>query len=172
MPELSTEECRRWAQRRVAVVNHALRGIPEDRVRFHTCYSIDIGPRVHDMPLKDIADIFLQVKAAAYSFEYSNPRHEHEHHFWEDFKLPDGKILIPGMVSHTTHLVEHPELVAERVVRYANIVGRENLIAGVDCGFAAVPRPDGSLDIQREIIWAKLQALTEGARLASKKLWG
>lgn len=168
-PDASLEDCRRWAERRVEVVNRAIGDIPADKVRFHTCYSIDIGPRVHDMPLADIVDIMLKVKAGAYSFEASNPRHEHEYHVWEKVKPPAGALLIPGVISHTTNLVEHPALVAERIVRYARIVGRENVIAGADCGFAAAARE--VQDIHPTVVWAKFEALSDGARIASKELW-
>jgi 5-methyltetrahydropteroyltriglutamate--homocysteine methyltransferase len=167
-PEASIEDCRRWARRRVEVLNYALRGIPEDRVRFHTCYSIDIGPRVHDMDLEHVVDIMLEVNAGAYSFEASNPRHEHEYHVWERVPLPEGKIVIPGVVSHTTNLVEHPDLVAERILRFARIVGPEQVIAGADCGFAAIARFEP--DIHPEVALAKLRALGEGARRASAQL--
>jgi 5-methyltetrahydropteroyltriglutamate--homocysteine methyltransferase len=168
-PELSLEDCRRWMEQRAEVLNYSLRDIPADRVRFHTCYSIDMGPRIHDMPLKDMVDIMLKIDAGAYSFEASNPRHEHEYHLWEDVKLPEGKVLIPGVISHTTNLIEHPELVAERIVRYANIVGRENVIAGADCGFAATART--RQDIHPTVAWEKLRSLAEGAKLASAELW-
>jgi 5-methyltetrahydropteroyltriglutamate--homocysteine methyltransferase len=128
-----------------------------------------MGPRVHDMELKDIVDIILKIRAGAYSFEAANPRHEHEWKVWKNVKLPDGKILIPGVISHSTILVEHPELVAERIVRYANVVGRENVIAGSDCGFATFA---GSKEVHPSIVWAKFQALSDGARIASKELWG
>jgi 5-methyltetrahydropteroyltriglutamate--homocysteine methyltransferase len=165
----SVEECRKWAEIRVEALNHALRGIPEDKVRFHTCYSINIGPRVHDMELKHFVDVMLKIRAGAYSFEAANPRHEHEWRVWEGVKLPAGKSIIPGVISHTTVLVEHPELVAERIQRYAGAVGRENVIAGADCGFATIAT---SREIHPTIVWAKLKSLTEGARLASKALWG
>jgi 5-methyltetrahydropteroyltriglutamate--homocysteine methyltransferase len=168
-PDLSLEDVRRWMQQRAEMVNYALKGIDPEVVRFHTCYSIDMGPRVHDMPLKDLVDIMLSIDAGAYSFEASNPRHDHEYHVWEQVKLPDGKVLIPGVISHTTNLVEHPELVAERIVRYAKIVGRENVIAGADCGFAATART--RQDIHPTVAWVKFQALVEGAALASKELW-
>ena len=122
-PDLSVADCRKWAAERIEVINDSIRGIPPEKVRFHTCYSIDVGPRIHEMALKDIVDIMLKINAGAYSFEAANPRHEHEYHVFERVKLPDGKILIPGMISHTTNLVEHPELVAERIVRFAKIVG-------------------------------------------------
>src|SRR4029434_642018 len=115
----------------------SIRGIPSEKVRFHTCYSIDVGPRIYEMEMKDIVDIILKINAGAYSFEAANPRHEHEYHVFEHGKLAECKILIPGVISHTTNLVEHPELIAERIQRYANLVGRENVIAGADCGFAA-----------------------------------
>ena len=167
-PGVSIAEARSWASLRVEALNHALRGIPEERVRFHTCYSINMGPRIHDMELKELVDIMLRVRAGAYSFEAANPRHEHEWKVWKDVKLPDGKSLIPGVISHTTVLVEHPELVAERLVRYASVVGRENVIAGADCGFASFA---SSREMHPSIVWAKLGALSEGARLATKELW-
>ncbi|HWN12149.1 MAG TPA: hypothetical protein VNO50_23170, partial [Pyrinomonadaceae bacterium] len=136
-PELSVTDCRRWAAQRVEAINDSLRDIPPEKVRFHTCYSIDVGPRIHEMELKDIVDIMLQIRAGAYSFEAANPRHEHEYHVFEQVKLPEGTVLIPGVISHTTNLIEHPELIAERIVRFARLVGRENVIAGADCGFAA-----------------------------------
>jgi 5-methyltetrahydropteroyltriglutamate--homocysteine methyltransferase len=167
-PEASIADCRKWAEVRVAALNHALRDIPPEKVRFHTCYGINMGPRIHDMELKDIVDIILKIHAGAYSFEAANPRHEHEWKVWKDVKLPEGKILIPGVISHSTILVEHPELVAERIVRYAEIVGRENVIAGSDCGFATFA---GSKEVHPSIVWAKLKALGDGARIASKQLW-
>ena len=168
-PDATVEQCRRWAAVRVEALNHALRGIPEDRIRYHTCYSINMGPRLHDMELKDIVDVILKVHAGAYSFEASNPRHEHEWRVWEAVKLPEGKVLIPGFITQSTVLVEHPELVAERILRFAKVVGRENIIAGADCGFATFA---GSLEIHPSIVWAKFNALVEGARLATKELWG
>jgi len=167
-PEASVADCRKWAEVRVAALNHALRDIPPERIRFHTCYGINMGPRIHDMELKDIVDIILKIRAGAYSFEAANPRHEHEWKVWKDVKLPEGKILIPGVISHSTILVEHPELVAERIVRYADIVGRENVIAGSDCGFATFA---GSKEVHPSIVWAKLKALSDGARIASIQLW-
>jgi 5-methyltetrahydropteroyltriglutamate--homocysteine methyltransferase len=135
-PTSTVAECRRWAQARVDALNHALRGIPRERVRFHTCYSINMGPRVHDMALKDIVDVILKVNAGAYSFEAANPRHDHEWRVWKDVTLPEGAVLIPGVITQSTVLVEHPELVADRIERFASVVGRENVIAGADCGFA------------------------------------
>ena len=169
-PNLSVADCRTWAARRVEAINYSLRGIPREKVRFHTCYSIDVGPRVYDMELKDIVDILLTINAGAYSFEAANPRHEHEYHVFEQVRPPDGTILIPGVISHTTNLVEHPELIAERIVRYAKIVGRENVIAGADCGFAASGIRFN--DVHPSVVWLKLAAMTEGARLATRQLWG
>jgi 5-methyltetrahydropteroyltriglutamate--homocysteine methyltransferase len=160
-PGLSVAECRAWAARRVETINHALRGIPPERVRFHTCYSIDVGPRVHDMALKDIVDVLFQIKAGALSFEAANPRHEHEYHVFEQSKPPAGMVLIPGVISHTTNLVEHPELIAERIVRFARIVGRDNVIAGADCGFAASGIRFN--DTHPSVAWLKFAALAEGA---------
>jgi 5-methyltetrahydropteroyltriglutamate--homocysteine methyltransferase len=167
-PEASIADCRKWAEMRVEALNHALRNIPLEKIRFHTCYGINMGPRIHDMELKDIVDIVLKIRAGAYSFEAGNPRHEHEWKVWKNAKLPDGKILIPGVISHSTVLVEHPELVAERLVRYASVVGRENVIAGSDCGFATFA---GSKEVHPSIVWAKFKSLSEGARIASKELW-
>jgi 5-methyltetrahydropteroyltriglutamate--homocysteine methyltransferase len=168
-PDLSVDDCRKWAEERVEAINESIRGIPPEKVRFHTCYSIDVGPRIHEMALKDIVDIMLKINAGAYSFEAANPRHEHEYHVFEQVKLPDGKILIPGVISHTTNLVEHPELVAERILRFAKIVGRENVIAGADCGFAASALRFN--DTHPSIAWLKFAALAEGARLATRELW-
>ena len=167
-PDLDVAACRKWAELRVEALNSALAGIPEDRIRFHTCYSINMGPRIHDMQLKDIADIILKVRAGAYSFEASNPRHEHEWEDWKRAKIPDGKILIPGVITQSTVLVEHPELVAQRLERYAGIVGRERVIAGADCGFASFA---GSNEVHPSIVWAKFKALVDGARIASGRLW-
>jgi len=169
-PTLSVEQCRKWAELRVEVLNYALRDIPPEQVRFHTCYGINIGPRIHDMPLQDIIDIMLKINAGAYSFEAANPRHEHEWRVWESVKLPEAKVLIPGVISHTTNLIEHPELVAERLVKYANIVGRERVIAGSDCGFSSFASSEP--EIHPTVVWAKFQAMAEGARLASQQLWG
>ena len=168
-PEASIEDCRKWAELRIAALNHALRDIPTEKIRFHTCYGINMGPRIHDMELKDIVDLILTIRAGAYSFEAANPRHEHEWKVWKNVKLPDGKILIPGVISHSTILVEHPELVADRIIRYAEIVGRDNVIAGSDCGFATFA---GSKEVHPSIVWAKLKALSDGAQIASKQLWG
>src|SRR5215471_3197349 len=168
-PEASIADCRKWAELRIAALNHALRDIPPEKVRFHTCYSINMGPRIHDMELKDVVDLILKINAGAYSFEAANPRHEHEWKVWENVKLPAGKTIIPGVITHSTVLVEHPELVAERIVRYAKAVGRENVIAGADCGFATFA---GSKEVHPSIVWAKFQSLAEGAKIASQRLWG
>jgi 5-methyltetrahydropteroyltriglutamate--homocysteine methyltransferase len=167
-PTSTVADCRRWAETRVEALNHALRGIPRDRVRFHTCYSINMGPRVHDMQLRDIVDVLLKVRAGAYSFEAANPRHEHEWKVWKDVTLPEGALLIPGVITQSTVLVEHPELVAERIERFASVVGRERVIAGADCGFASFA---GSTEIHPTVVWAKLKALVDGAHLASQRLW-
>jgi 5-methyltetrahydropteroyltriglutamate--homocysteine methyltransferase len=168
-PRATVEDCRRWAEVRVEALNHALRGIPRDRVRFHTCYSINMGPRVHDMALRDVVDVILKVRAGAYSFEAANPRHEHEWRVWQGVKLPDDAVLIPGVITQSTVLVEHPELVADRIGRFASVVGRERVIAGADCGFASFA---GNTEIHPTIAWAKLAALVEGARLATRELFG
>jgi 5-methyltetrahydropteroyltriglutamate--homocysteine methyltransferase len=164
----SIEDCRKFIALRVEAVNHALRGIPEDRVRFHTCYSVNIAPRVHDFELKYFVDLMLKIRAGAYLIEAANPRHEHEWELWRDVKLPDGKILIPGVVSHCVHLVEHPELVAQRIVRFAELLGRERVIAGTDCGFGTSGAGD---EVHPEVAWAKLRSMVEGARLATQRLW-
>jgi len=167
-PEASVEDCRKWALTRVDALNHALRGLPADRIRYHTCYSINIGPRVHDMELKHIVDIMLRVNAGAYSFEAGNPRHEHEWQVWEGVKLPEGKSLIPGVITHSSNIVEHPELIAQRIARFAQAVGKENVIAGADCGFASFA---ATCEVHPSVVWVKLKALADGARLASKELW-
>jgi 5-methyltetrahydropteroyltriglutamate--homocysteine methyltransferase len=167
-PEIDLAQCRKWASTSVEVLNHALRGIPAERIRYHTCYSINMGPRVNDMELKHIVDIMLGVRAGAYSFEAGNPRHEHEWRVWETVKLPEGKLLSPGVITHASNLVEHPEVVAQRIGRFAAVVGRENVIAGADCGFASFST---SCEVHPSVVWAKLAALGEGARLATKELW-
>jgi len=168
-PELGVAECRKWAELRVEALNHALRGIPPEKIRFHTCYSINMGPRIHDMELKDIIDIILKVNAGAFSFEAANPRHEHEWKVWKTSKLRDDQILIPGVITQSTVLVEHPELVADRLMKFAEVVGRERVIAGADCGFASFA---GSNEVHPSIVWAKFKALVDGARMATKQLWG
>ena len=160
---------RRWAQLRVDALNHALAGIPEDRVRYHVCFGSWHVPHVADAPLEALVDLILQVNAGAYSIEAANPRHEWEWEVWERAKLPDGKILIPGVITHHTTTVEHPRLVAQRLERFARILGRENVIGGADCGFAQTSH------IKRthpEVVWAKFGSLVEGARIASERVWG
>ncbi len=166
---LSPAERRKTAENYVEAVNHGLRGIPPEKVRFHTCYGINEGPRVHDAPLEEVLAHVLKVNAGAYSFEAANARHEHEYHVWERAKLPDGKVIIPGVITHASNIVEHPELIAERIVRFARLVGRENVIAGADCGFSsqATYQPE----IHPTVIWAKFRAMAEGARLATEQLW-
>jgi 5-methyltetrahydropteroyltriglutamate--homocysteine methyltransferase len=167
-PAPSTADYRQFAERRVEALNHALMGIPADRVRYHLCWGSWHGPHVTDVPLRDIVDIVLRVQAGAYCVEAANPRHEHEWQVWEETELPEGKILIPGVVAHTTNIVEHPELIAWRLATYARLVGKENVLAGTDCGFsqgAFTPR------VHASIMWAKLKALAEGAALATTRLW-
>jgi 5-methyltetrahydropteroyltriglutamate--homocysteine methyltransferase len=170
-PGESIEQARTWALRRVEVLNHALRNIPPERVRHHTCYGINMGPRVNDMELKNLADIIVTIHAGFYSFEMANPRHEHEWRVWEHVKLPPDKVLIPGCITHASVIVEHPELVAERIVRLAKVVGRERVIAGADCGFASTLAPGQPPEVEPEIVWAKFKSLAEGARMASRMLW-
>jgi 5-methyltetrahydropteroyltriglutamate--homocysteine methyltransferase len=164
-PEMTVERYRGYAQHRVDALNHALRGIPEKMVRLHVCWGSGHGPHENDIPLRDIVDLVLQVRAGCYSVEAANPRHEHEWEVWRDVRLPEGKTLMPGVVGHASDVVEHPELVAQRIVRFANVVGRENVVAGTDCGL-------GGRVAHPEIAWAKLRALRDGARLATKALWG
>ena len=165
----SYEEYRAWARLRVEALNHALRGLPEDRIRYHVCFGSWHGPHAYDPPLRDSIDLVLAVQAKYYLIEQANPRHEHEWKIWQDVTLPDGKVLVPGVVTHHTNVVEHPELVAQRLVRLANVVGRDRVMAGTDCGFA-----QGAFmhRVHEEIQWAKLAALVEGARIASRELWG
>ena len=157
------------AERKVAAINRALRGIPRDRVRLHTCYGINEGPRVFDAPLGDLIDTLLTVNAGALSFEAGNPRHEYNYHVFESVKLPDDFVLLPGVISHATNIVEHPDTIADRIVRFAELVGRENVVASADCGFSsqATYHPE----IHPKIIWAKFEALAEGARRATARLW-
>jgi len=165
----SPRRYREWAEARVDALNHALEGIPEDRVRYHICFGSWHVPHVADAPLEEIVELILRVKAGAYSIEAANPRHEHEWRVWERAKLPPGKILIPGVITHHTVTVEHPQVVADRIIRFARIVGRENLIAGADCGFA---QTDTIKRVHPKVMWAKFESLVEGARIASRELWG
>jgi 5-methyltetrahydropteroyltriglutamate--homocysteine methyltransferase len=166
---LSLAERRKIAERSIEALNSALRGIPPEKIRFHTCYGINEGPRVHDAALKDIVDLILKVNAGAYSFEAANARHAHEYHVWETVKLPGGKTIIPGVITHASNIVEHPELIAERITRFAKLVGRENVIAGSDCGFSS--QATYNPEVHPTVVWAKFQAMAEGARLATKQLW-
>ncbi len=163
-PPPSAAEYRKRATARVEALNHALADIPLDRVRYHICWGGWHGPHSTDLPLRDIVDLLLRIHVGAYLIEAANARHEHEWRVWQEVKLPDGKILIPGIVSHATNVVEHPELVAERIVRFANVVGRENVIAGTDCGLGG--------RLHQQLVWAKLKSLSEGAQLATRQLWG
>jgi 5-methyltetrahydropteroyltriglutamate--homocysteine methyltransferase len=163
-PEPTVKDYQAFSMRRVEALNHAIRGLPEDRIRFHLCWGSWHGPHTTDIPMRDIVDVMLSINAGAYSFEAGNVRHEHEWSVWRDVKLPDGKLILPGVVSHATNVVEHPELVAERIGRFANLVGRERVIAATDCGLGGRVHPD--------IAWAKLEALAQGAELASRQLWG
>ena len=153
----------------VEALNHAIRGIPEDKIRYHTCYGINEGPRIYEAPMADVCKYMLDINAGSYSFEAANPRHEHEYHIFEDIKLADGKALIPGVITHASNIVEHPELIAERLVRYAKLVGRENVLAGGDCGFSS--QACYHTEVHPTVIWAKFEAMVEGARLATKQLW-
>ena len=168
-PTLGPSQCDGRATMFVEAINESLRGIPPQRVRFHTCYGINEGPRVHDAALEDVVPYMLKVNAGAFSFEAANPRHEHEYHIWERLELPEGKVLIPGVITHASNIVEHPELIAERLVRFARLVGRENVTAGADCGFSS--QATYRTEVHPSVIWAKFEALREGARLASKQLW-
>ena len=168
VPPGSFDDYRKWVGMHVDLLNHALEGIPEDRVRYHVCWGSWPGPHVTDVPFKDIADLVLQIRAGGLVIEMANPRHEHEWRVWENVTLPEGRILIPGVISHATNIVEHPELVAERIVRLAKLVGRENVIASTDCGFAQGPLYQR---VHSSIMWAKFEALVQGAQLASRTLW-
>ena len=168
-PNLDDRQKRGKADLYVEGINHALRGIPEEMVRFHTCYGINEGPRIYDAPLSDIVEHMLRIDAGVYSFEAANPRHEHEYHLWESVKLPDGKAIMPGVITHASNIVEHPELIAEWLVRFANLVGRENVIAGADCGFSS--QAGYRTEVHPTVIWEKFKAMAEGARIASQKLW-
>ncbi|HXR85669.1 MAG TPA: hypothetical protein VN728_01805, partial [Stellaceae bacterium] len=157
---------RKFTEKRIAHLNHALRGLPEDRIRFHTCYGVNFGPRVTDLQLADVVDLIFTIKAGAYSFEAANPRHDHEFHLFERVKLPEGKILIPGAITHSNVMIEHPELIADRMERWSKVAGRENVIFGNDCGFQSTA---GNSEIPITVAYAKLRALGEGARLAARR---
>jgi 5-methyltetrahydropteroyltriglutamate--homocysteine methyltransferase len=164
-PQMSVADYRKYAGLRVAALNHALRDIPREKIRLHVCWGSAHGPHKHDIPLKDIIDIVLSVKASSYSIEASNPAHEHEWRVFENVKFPKDAVLIPGVIGHCTDLIENPALIAERLVRYAKLIGRENVMAGSDCGV-------GSRVGHGSICWGKFRAMVEGARLATKELWG
>jgi 5-methyltetrahydropteroyltriglutamate--homocysteine methyltransferase len=168
VPPRTLSEYRTWLGRQIEITNHAIKGLPREKIRYHVCWGSWPGPHTSDVPFKDIADLVLKVRAGAYSIELANPRHEHEWRIWEHLKLPKDTALIPGVISHATNIVEHPELVAERIVRLAQLVGRENVIASTDCGFAQVTY---FARVHPSIMWAKLEALVAGARLASEALW-
>ena len=168
-PALTAHQHRTRAAIFVDAINDALRGIPPERVRLHTCYGINEGPRIHEAKLSEVAPYMLQVNACAYSFEAANARHEHEYHLWETVKLPEGKVIIPGVVTHAGNIVEHPELIAERLTRFAKLVGKENVLAGTDCGFSS--QATYTTEVHPTVIWAKFEALRDGARLASNQLW-
>ena len=160
---------RRRAEEHVAALNHALRGIPEDRIRLHTCYGLNHGPRLNDIPLAEVVPVMLRINAGAYSFEVANPRHQHEWRIWADVPLAEGKILLPGLLGHATNYVEHPELIADSICQYASLVGRENVIASADCGFSS--RASFAPEVHPTVVWAKFAALAEGAAIATKRLW-
>jgi 5-methyltetrahydropteroyltriglutamate--homocysteine methyltransferase len=164
-PEMRATDYRDYAALRVEAINRALRGIPEEQVRLHVCWGSGLGPHKNDIDLREIIDIILNVKAQVYSVEAANPRHQHEWRVWQDVKLPEGKSLMPGVISHATDIIEHPRLVADRLIQYAELVGKENVVAGTDCGV-------GSRVWNGEIAWAKFEAMAEGARMASRELWG
>ncbi|MGH8668673.1 MAG: cobalamin-independent methionine synthase II family protein [Burkholderiales bacterium] len=168
MNQASLPEYRKWMEKRVEAINHALRGLPAERIRYHTCYGVNFGPRLSDLQLEDVIDILFRINAGAYSFEAANPRHEHEWRLPQRIRLPEGKILIPGIVTHSNVMVEHPEVVADRIERWARAAGRENILVGNDCGFQSTA---GNTEIPISVAWAKLAALGEGARIASRRLW-
>ena len=169
VPPSSFDVYYRWLERHIEILNHALEGLPQDRIRYHVCWGSWPGPHTTDVPLKKIVNLILKVNAGAYLLEAANPRHEHEWKVWQDVKLPAGKVLVPGVVSHGTNVVEHPELIAERLTRFASCVGRENIIAGTDCGFA---QEELNRRVHPSVMWAKLEAMAEGARIATQQLWG
>jgi 5-methyltetrahydropteroyltriglutamate--homocysteine methyltransferase len=169
VPPKTLTDYRKWASLRIEALNHALKGLPKERTRYHICWGSWNGPHMFDVPFKDILDLVLRVEVGAYSFEAANPRHEHEWKLWHDVKLPPGNVLIPGLITHSTNVVEHPEFVAERMLRFVDCVGRDNVMAGSDCGFSQSPLGGR---VHSSIMWAKLRCLAEGAAIASKKAWG
>jgi 5-methyltetrahydropteroyltriglutamate--homocysteine methyltransferase len=168
-PDLDRAQMQRRAEIYVEATNTALKGIPPERVRFHTCYGINEGPRLYEAALADIIEYVLKINAGSYSFEAANPRHEHEYHLFETVKIPDGKVLCPGMITHASNIVEHPELIAERIMRFAKLVGRENVIAAADCGFSS--QALYRTEVHDTVVWEKFKALRQGADIATKTLW-
>jgi 5-methyltetrahydropteroyltriglutamate--homocysteine methyltransferase len=169
-PNLDQAQMKRRAEIYVEATNAALKGIPAERVRFHTCYGVNEGPRIFEAALADIIHYVLKINAGSYSFEGANPRHEHEYHLFETIKIADGKVLCPGVITHASNIVEHPEIIAERILRFANLVGRENVMAGADCGFSS--QALYKTEVHPTVVWEKFKALRQGADIASKKLWG
>jgi len=168
VPPKNLKDYRKWLAKHIEVLNAAIKGLPRDKIRYHVCWGSWPGPHVFDVPFKDIADLILKVRAGAFSLEMANPRHEHEWQVWKNIKLPEGAVLLPGVITHATNIVEHPELICERIVRLANLVGRENVVASTDCGFAQVSYFQR---VHPSVQWAKFEALVKGARLATKQLW-
>jgi 5-methyltetrahydropteroyltriglutamate--homocysteine methyltransferase len=168
-PDLTREQMRRRAEIYVEATNTALKGIAPEKIRFHTCYGINEGPRLYEASLADIIEYVLKINAGSYSFEAANPRHEHEYHLFESIKIPDGKVLAPGMITHASNIVEHLELIAERIIRFANLVGRENVMAAADCGFSS--QALYRTEVHPTVVWEKFKALRQGADIATKKLW-
>ncbi|WP_103380606.1 cobalamin-independent methionine synthase II family protein [Pseudonocardia dioxanivorans] len=168
-PATTPEQRVRDAEQHIEILNHALRGIPQEKIRLHTCYGLNHGPRIHDLAFRDIAPLMLKVNAGAYSFEVANPRHQHEWKIWRDVTLPEGKVLIPGLLGHASNYVEHPELIADTIELYAGIVGKENVIAGADCGFSS--RASFHPEVHPTVVWEKFRALAEGARLATERMY-
>jgi len=168
-PGLDDAQKARRAEIYVEATNAALSGIPAEKVRFHTCYGINEGPRLYEATLREIVPYVLKINAGSYSFEAANPRHEHEYHLFEDLKLPDGKVICPGVITHSSNIVEHPEVIAERILRFANLVGRENVIAAADCGFSS--QALYQTEVHDTVVWEKFKALRQGADLASARLW-
>jgi len=168
-PQLDDTGKHRKANTYIDAINYSTRNIPEEKIRFHTCYGINEGPRIYEASGGEVAKYMLNIKAGSYSFEAANPRHEHDYHIWETLKLPEGRALIPGVITHASNIVEHPELIAERLVRYAKLVGRENVLAGGDCGFSS--QACYHTEVHPDVIWAKFEAMVRGAELATKQLW-
>jgi 5-methyltetrahydropteroyltriglutamate--homocysteine methyltransferase len=169
-PELDDQQKRRRAATYVEATNAALNGIPAGRVRFHTCYGINEGPRLYEADLPQIIEYVLKINAGSFSFEAANPRHEHEYHLFERVKVPDGKVLCPGVITHASNIVEHPDWIAERLIRYADLVGRENVMAGADCGFSS--QALYRTEVHPTVVWEKFKAMRKGADIATKRLWG